>query len=173
MNLEAKENLEIKGKGIEIKNSDKVSIDSLYSEMYEEGRYYRRHELTSGTWYTVILLGILAAIVTVKSGNPSSILYTLFQNELYFIKLPIAIIVGIIGFNGIYSLYYSGKRYDFIRNNLDKLEPNNNNNNNRNSNPFKPSKYSITPRQCIMFNMFILTVIILILIFIEYSTNQM
>ena len=94
--------------------NNKIGIDTVYSELYEEGRYYRRHELIASTWYSIIILGFLTAILTIKSGDPNSGIYNLFQNNPY-LELGLGIIVLIIGFGGVFSIWYSGRRYDEIR----------------------------------------------------------
>jgi hypothetical protein len=135
-----------------------VTADAVYSELYEEGRYFRGHELTVSTWYGVILLGILTVIVTIKSALPQSPIYYSFSNSLP-IKLIIFIIVITIGINAILSVIYSGIRYSDIRNHLDKMEPANKD--------FKKTDVPYNPRQLICVTLLILTIVTSIAIFIS------
>ena len=134
-----------------------ISADTVYSELYEEGRYFRNHELTVSTWYSIILLAILATILAVKSSSSNSSIHQILSNNL-IIKICVAIVICVIGISGLLSIRYSKKRYGDIRNHLDSIEPSNKN--------FKKTDIKYTPRQLIFYSSLILTIITIIVIFI-------
>lgn len=136
---------------------DNVSADTVYSELYEEGRYFRNHELTVSTWYIVILLAILTTFLAIKSSSPDSAMYILSSNLL--VKICIVVIVSVIGGNALLSVRYSRKRYDDIRHHLNKMEPPNKN--------FIKTEMWWTPRKFISITLAILKIVIIcIIIFI-------
>ena len=104
-----------------IENSDEVSKNTVYSELYAEMRRYRDYELVASPWYTMILLAILGAILTMKFGATESKLYEFINRKE--IKFIVFVVVTFIGFSICYSLRYVSQRYHELREHADKLEP--------------------------------------------------
>lgn len=98
-----------------------VSPDIVYQELYQEMRRFRDYELSSSTWYTVILLAILSAIISVKYASDSLLKVSLFGDCT--IKIVVLLVIFLIGFSNIWSTYYVRRRYHHLRNYVDYLEP--------------------------------------------------
>ena len=104
-------------------NSDEVSKDTVYSEMYAEMRRFRDYELSISNWTILILLAILNAILLLKLNFNQSALSQLFNSNL-LIRFIIAGITTFIGFSGFYSVIYAFSRYRELRKYVDDhLEP--------------------------------------------------
>lgn len=138
--------------------SKKVSSDIAYQEMYQEMRRYRDYEVTISTWYTTILLAILGGILTAKYGN-------LGLDQLVrecFIKLVSVLIVLIIGGSGIWSIYFSYRRYrhirDYVFDKKLKIQPDWKQN-------YMPEKIFPEPRHLILLTQFILVALSIVIIF--------
>ena len=131
-----------------------VIIGTVYSQMYEEGRYYRNHELTVSTWYGAFLIAFIAAIVAFKSFN---------VNLSLEIRILLFLAVIVIGSSSILSVIYSGMRYNEIRRYLNRIEPT--------IEPalggnFHPNPMLYNPRQLIILTLATLTIITSIIIFL-------
>lgn len=90
--------------------SKRVSSDIAYQELYQEMRRYRDYELSVSTWYTAILLAILSGVFTAKYGD-------LGLDQLAsecVTKFIAAFVVLITGGSGIYSIWFSHRRYKHI-----------------------------------------------------------
>ncbi len=141
----------------EINNSDGVSKDTVYSEMYAEMRRFRDYELTAATWYVVILLAILGAILTLKFGSTQSGLSQLLSTNLP-LRLIIAGFATLIGVSGCYSVIYGSSRYHELRKYVDgHLEPE------WKKEKFKPKRRKIVPLH------FVLLVQILLVLAIDIA----
>jgi hypothetical protein len=145
-----------------VNGSGEVTADAVYSELYEEGRYFRNHELTVSTWYSIILLAILAAVLAVKSSSPDSSIYQVFSNNLPT-KACIAIVILIIGTSGLLSIRYSEIRYKDIRKHLNSMEPSNKN---LQKTPIKICGREYTPRKLLSLSLFILMIVGIVVVFI-------
>ncbi|MDP2363214.1 MAG: hypothetical protein Q8M94_05540 [Ignavibacteria bacterium] len=106
-----------------IKNNkpEEVSSDIIYQELYQEMRRFRDYELSSSTWYTIILLAILSAIISVKYAGNLSLKDTIFENCT--VKVVVLSVIFLIGFSSVWSAYYVRRRYQHLRNYVDYLEP--------------------------------------------------
>ncbi len=89
-----------------------VSDDIAYQELYQEMRRYRDYELSVSTWYTAILLAILGAILTVKFGSTQGSNVLLEKSLARFVTI---IVVTLIGSSGMWSVYFSNRRYRHLR----------------------------------------------------------
>ncbi len=138
-----------------IENSDEVSKNTVYSELYAEMRRYRDYELIVSPWYTMILLAILGAILTVKFGTTESKLYELINRKE--IKFIVFVVVTFIAFSICYSLWYVSQRYHELRKHADKLEPE------WNKLKLKPMKFA--PSLLMLTIQVILTIAIYLIIF--------
>jgi hypothetical protein len=89
----------------------KVSSDIAYQEMYQEMRRYRDYELSVSTWYMTFLLAILGGIFTAKFGELG------FDNlaNNCVVQTIVVFVVLLIGSSGMWSVYYSHRRYKHIR----------------------------------------------------------
>ena len=140
----------------EVNRPDEVSKDTIYSEMYAEMRRFRDYELTISTWYTVILLAILGAVLTVKFGSVQPNLSQFISTNLS-IRLLIAGFVILLGFSGCYSTIYAFQRYRELRKYVDdNLEPK--------WKKFKPKERKVTPREFILLTQVLLVIAIDIVI---------
>ena len=106
---------------IPTKKRKPVSPDIVYQELYQEMRRFRDYELSSSTWYTVILLAILSAIISVKYAGNLYLKDTIFGNCT--VKVVVLLVIILIGFSSVWSAYYVQRRYHHLRNYTDYLEP--------------------------------------------------
>ena len=143
---------------IKINNSDEVSKDTVYSELYAEMRRHRDCEITISTWYMVILLGISGAILSVKFGSNYPEL-SQFLNNSWRIRSLITLFVLLIGFSGWYSAKFASQRYHELRESTDILEPKW-----KKENFTTPKKKKITPLCLILLTYFSLIAVIIIII---------
>jgi len=139
-----------------VNNSNEVSKDTVYSELYAEMRRFRDYELAVSTWYTAILIAILAALLTAKFGavqsDFSQILGTNFLNRLLIVGFVTLIFSG-----GCYSVIYSHQRYNELRKYVDEcLEPE--------WKKFKPKKRKVTPREFMLLTQALLLIAIDIIV---------
>ena len=141
---------------IKSNSNNEVSKDTVYSELYTEMRRYRDYELTASTWYIVILLAILGAILTVKFGPVESDLSNFFKFNL-LIQLTIAGFATLIGVGGCYSVIFASLRYHELRKYVDRnLEPK--------WKKFKPKERRVGPHYFILLTQALLTIAIDIII---------
>jgi len=138
--------------------SKKVSSDIAYQELYQEMRRYRDYELSASTWYTTILLAILGGILAAKYGNPA--LIQLFRE--CFVKFIAAFIVLIVGGSGVWSIYFSHRRYrhirDYVFDKKLKIEPDW-------KEKYTPENIFPEPRHLILITQFMLIILSITLIF--------
>lgn len=137
--------------------SKKVSSDIVYQELYQEMRRYRDYELSVSTWYTAILLAILGGVFTAKYGDLG---LAQLANECV-IKFIAAFIVLIVGGSGLYSIWFSYRRYkhisEYIFNKKLNLEPSW-------KSIYTPEKVFLKPRHLIMTTQIILIVLTILVI---------
>jgi hypothetical protein len=139
--------------------SKKVSSDVAYQEMYQEMRRYRDYELSASAWYTTILLAILGGILAAKyEGSPDLVKLT---GEC-FARFAAVFVVLLIGASGMWSVYFSYRRYKHIRDYVfDKklnLEPDWKKN-------YEPENIFIKPRYLILAILLILVVLSIAAVF--------
>jgi hypothetical protein len=101
---------------------DSVTVNTVYSEMYNEIRRCRDYEMTASTWYTAILLGVLVAIVSAKYGDQTSDLKKALQDNLT-VQGFLALIYTLVGGLSIYSIRYMNLLGDNLRKYVNTLEP--------------------------------------------------
>lgn len=101
---------------------EEVSSDIIYQELYQEMRRYRDYELSASMWYTTILLAVLGAILSAKYGGNLGL--EKFMDEC-IVKFITAFIILIIGSSGMWSVYFSHRRYNHLRSFVNdlKIEP--------------------------------------------------
>jgi hypothetical protein len=138
--------------------TDSVSRDAVYAEMYNEMRRCRDYELTASTWYTAILLAVLVLFVSIKyQADPVSGIsqYGKLADALQgdrFVQIAIVLIVTFFLGASIYSIRCMNLRYQELRGyTTAKLEP-------------MWSEFSPITRRFTPFNAVILTQLIIVLI---------
>ena len=102
-----------------------VTPDTVYSELCSENRRYRDYELTASTWYTVMLLGVLGFVVTVRFGDTSatpSQLTTALKTDRA-LQLIIAFVLTLVGGASVYSVRFANLRYLELREYIKGLQP--------------------------------------------------
>lgn len=118
--------------------SDEVSRDTVYSEMYAEMRRFRDYHLNVASWYTVILLAILTAVLTMKFGSGQPGIFQRLGTNL-LVKISILVFATLLGMSSCRSIRYASKRYDELRKYVDDhLEPL--------WKDFKPKRVKFTPQ---------------------------
>jgi hypothetical protein len=136
-----------------------VSVDTVYSELYEEMRRFRDHELNASTWYMVILLAFISFLLSATFGSDKS--------DLSQIPIPVQILIFIIiisiVFSGIYSICFSGSRYHELRDYTDTLEPK--------WKTFHPKKHCLDPRKLIFLVLCLIGFLIFVCYFMHSSFN--
>jgi hypothetical protein len=138
-------------------DDNKVHLDTVYQEAYEEGRRHRDHELNISIWYTTLLTAIAGAIFTARyTATVGSSIYNALSCS--FAQFLLTFISGFIAFSGIYSVLYSHQRYEQTRVFLDKLEPL----------VFENKPISLTPRHLIIVTQLILFVLIFLVIWVPF-----
>ncbi len=90
------------------KNTE-VSDESIYSELCNELRRYRDYELTAATWYTAILLALLAFYASAKFGSDGEYVRSLAASIL------VLSLSTVLGFSSCYSVWFAHWRYSDIR----------------------------------------------------------
>jgi hypothetical protein len=100
-----------------------VSLDALYNQMHSELRSYRDHELRVATWFTSILLAILAAIVAGKYAAPGSPLGVAVE-RCPSLKWLLALVPVLLSFFAAWSIADAMRRCGQLQKWLtDRLEP--------------------------------------------------
>ncbi|CAG0996349.1 hypothetical protein METP3_02987 [Methanosarcinales archaeon] len=134
-----------------------VSVDTVYSELYEEMRRFRDHELNSSTWYIVILLAFMSFLLSETFGPNKS---DLSKIPIIFQIFIVILIISIV-FSGIYSIYYSGSRYRELRTYTQTLEPE--------WKTFQPKTHCFAPRNLIYLVLFLIGLLIVLLLFYVFN----
>jgi len=133
--------------------SNEASKDAVYSEFYEEMRRFRDFELNVSTWYTNILLAILAGIIALKVGAG------ICPNTNPAVEFVIIIVVILLGYSSYYSIKYANRRYRQLRKYVDEnLEPD--------WKDFEPEKIKIVPRHFILLTQVLLLISIIVFLVI-------
>src|SRR5262245_1630393 len=105
------------------KESNGVSLDTVYTQMHAELRRYRDHELTVATWFTAILLVMLGAVVASKyaaAGSPLGVALERCPSLKWFGAL-VPVLVGTFGAWSIAdAMRSSGQLGKWL---MDTLEP--------------------------------------------------
>jgi hypothetical protein len=97
-----------------------VSPDAVYREMYTELRRYRDYELTVATWFTTILLALLAGVFVIGFGREYR---SPCHSSISLVGTILGVFVLILGLIGWRSSRYAGMRYDELRTFTNTLEP--------------------------------------------------
>ena len=119
-------------------SSDCVSLDTIYSEKYNEMRRFRDFELNVAAWYTTILVAILGFIAAERISI-SGFSYILINN--LGLQLLLSILTLLIGCASLYSAIYAHWRYEELRDFVTRtLEP---------PNQYHPSSVRIKPNHLI------------------------
>ncbi len=102
---------------------EKVSVDTVYSEMYNEMRRHREYQFSSAKWYTTLFLALIGAIFAAKySGQSPGIKNIIDSNE--GIRCVIILVAILICLNSCHTILYSHWRYSELRRYADiGLEP--------------------------------------------------
>lgn len=98
--------------------------EPVYAELYNEMRRYRDYEFQSSTWYTAILIAVLAFLISQRFAKPDDL--TVFGAALasnWLVKGTLAVGTGTLGFVSCRLVYYAGCRYEHIRQYTNRLEP--------------------------------------------------
>ena len=96
----------------------------VYTELYAEMRRYRDYEFRSATWFIAILIAILGFLISARFGRAGDL--SVFGNAMVndcLLKLALIAGTGLLGFTSCYLVWYAGSRYDELRQQADKLEP--------------------------------------------------
>jgi len=91
---------------------ENINPDIVYQELYEEMRRYRDYELTSSTWFMVILLATISGIITLKFGDHSN--FDLLTCNFLF-KVISSFLCTLIALSGILSAIFAACRYNHLR----------------------------------------------------------
>jgi hypothetical protein len=78
---------------------ESVSPDTVYSQLYANLRSHREHELRVTTWFTMILLTILASVIAGKyaaSGSPLGVALERCPSLKWFLA-AVPILLGVAG----------------------------------------------------------------------------
>ncbi len=104
-----------------VAKSKKVSVDTMYEQLYIEMRRYRDHEQWVATWYTTILLAILAAAMHswTKDGSQE-----LLHAMHYWHIMCIAIGLGLLSYAMTWLILYTNRRYNDLRAHVKKYYDN-------------------------------------------------
>ena len=116
--------------------------DAVYAELYNEMRRYRDYEFQSSTWYTAILIAVLAFLISQRFEKPDDL--TIFGAALAtncLLKVALLVGTGALGFISCRLVYYASCRYDHIRRYVDGLEPS------WKARTFVPLPRGLSPRQ--------------------------
>jgi hypothetical protein len=115
---------------------------AVYAELYNEMRRYRDYEFQSSTWYTAILIAVLAFLVSQRFEKPDDL--TIFGAAVAtncLLRVALLVGTGALGFISCRLVYYASCRYDHLRRYTDKLEPT------WKSQTFVPLSRGLSPRQ--------------------------
>lgn len=117
-------------------------LGAIYGELYNEMRRYRDYEFQSSTWYTAMLIAVLAFLISQRFDKPNDL--TVFGAALatnWLVKLALLTGTGALGFISCRLVYYASCRYDHIRRYTDRLEPT------WKTQTFVPLQRGLSPRQ--------------------------
>lgn len=98
---------------------EKVSINLIYQEIYQEMRRLRDYEINSSSWYTAILVAMLGFVVTIKYGDGTfdSELKSLLDTSV-FVQCLFALVITFLGWSSACSVRYVSMRYHELKNYL-------------------------------------------------------
>lgn len=98
---------------------EKVSINLIYQEIYQEMRRLRDFEINASSWYTAILVAMLGFVVTVKYGDGTfdSELKTYLDTSV-FVQFLFALVITFLGWSSACSVRYVSMRYHELKNYL-------------------------------------------------------
>ena len=131
-----------------------VSVNTVYSEIYTEMRRHRDYQFANAQWYTTLLLALIGVILTTKYGGQSPGIKNVIDENVG-VKLIITFVTIIVCINSCFTILYSHKRYEKLREYTDKtLEPN--------WKKFTPEKTIIQPHNALIFNQILLSIFVIV-----------
>ena len=139
-------------------DNEKVSIDTVYAEHYNEMRRYRDYEIAAPTWYFAILFVFLGFIVSSKFDDAFQVASNASIFDVSFpAKLLAALLSTTVTTMSLYSIRFANIRYHEIRDYVNTLEPQ--------WKTFIPSKRKITPVHLVYISHGLLLGILVFLLF--------
>ena len=96
--------------------NNNVDRNTVYTQMYTEMRRFRDYIFSGSTWYTALMLAILAFVVTPRFSGvcPQSRLTAIMIHSV-IMKIILVILTVLIVFSSCYNIYYAFRRYTYNR----------------------------------------------------------
>lgn len=97
-------------------SNNNVEWNTVYTEMHNEMRDFRNNIFTLSTWYTALLIAILAFVISIRFSTviPQSRLTVLLIHSCCM-KMFLAVLTLVIVMSSCYMIYYAYRRYYHLK----------------------------------------------------------